>query len=192
MSRVVLGNLCKSHRPAIMIVCVGGWCGAQKVEGDEAADAGGGWVSSATPRRRGGRCFWPRWSGFVQWPVLCALIEPVIPSPAMAAHRSGWSGCCASNFCRNGSTCRTGGWRRRSTIRWRCGVSRRARSEMHQTKKGIQWYFGVRAHLGVDSRLKADPCGGGDAGQCCRQASAVRSVARQGDPRLGRLAGLLK
>jgi IS5 family transposase len=26
--------------------------------------------------------------------------------------------------------------------------------EMHQTKKGNQWYFGMKAHLGVDSRSK--------------------------------------
>jgi transposase, IS5 family len=26
--------------------------------------------------------------------------------------------------------------------------------EMHQTKKGKQWYFGMKAHLGVDSRTK--------------------------------------
>jgi IS5 family transposase len=26
--------------------------------------------------------------------------------------------------------------------------------EMHQTKKGSQWYFGMKAHLGVDSRTK--------------------------------------
>jgi transposase, IS5 family len=26
--------------------------------------------------------------------------------------------------------------------------------EMHQTKKGNQWCFGMKAHLGVDSRLK--------------------------------------
>ena len=25
---------------------------------------------------------------------------------------------------------------------------------MHQTKKGNQWYFGMKAHLGVDSRTK--------------------------------------
>jgi IS5 family transposase len=24
--------------------------------------------------------------------------------------------------------------------------------EMHQTKKGNQWYFGMKAHVGVDSR----------------------------------------
>src|SRR5262249_58911666 len=26
--------------------------------------------------------------------------------------------------------------------------------EMHQTKKGKQWYFGMKAHFGVDSRSK--------------------------------------
>jgi IS5 family transposase len=33
--------------------------------------------------------------------------------------------------------------------------AQRARDpEMHQTKKGNQWYFGMKAHLGVDSRTK--------------------------------------
>jgi transposase, IS5 family len=41
--------------------------------------------------------------------------------------------------------------------------------EMHQTKKGNQWYFGMKAHFGVDSRTKLDPCGGRDTGQCRRQ-----------------------
>ena len=26
--------------------------------------------------------------------------------------------------------------------------------EMHQTKKGNQWYFGMKAHVGVDSKTK--------------------------------------
>jgi IS5 family transposase len=26
--------------------------------------------------------------------------------------------------------------------------------EMHQTKKGKNWYFGMKAHLGVDSKTK--------------------------------------
>lgn len=26
--------------------------------------------------------------------------------------------------------------------------------EMHQTKKGQQWYFGMKAHVGVDSHTK--------------------------------------
>ena len=28
------------------------------------------------------------------------------------------------------------------------------RSEMHQTKKGNDWHFGMKAHIGVDSRHK--------------------------------------
>lgn len=28
---------------------------------------------------------------------------------------------------------------------------RRARPEMHQTKKGNQWHFGMKAHIGVDA-----------------------------------------
>jgi IS5 family transposase len=35
----------------------------------------------ATPRRRGGQRFWPRWSGVVPWSALCALIEPFYPKP---------------------------------------------------------------------------------------------------------------
>src|SRR5206468_1295301 len=27
--------------------------------------------------------------------------------------------------------------------------------EMHQTKKGKQWYFGMKAHVGVDSKTKS-------------------------------------
>jgi IS5 family transposase len=30
---------------------------------------------------------------------------------------------------------------------------------MHQTKKGNQWYFGMKAHFGVDKTQQADPCG---------------------------------
>jgi IS5 family transposase len=26
--------------------------------------------------------------------------------------------------------------------------------DMHQTKKGNQWYFGMKAHIGVDSQTK--------------------------------------
>ena len=29
--------------------------------------------------------------------------------------------------------------------------------EMHQTKKGNQWYFGMKAHIGIDSRTKLIP-----------------------------------
>jgi transposase, IS5 family len=58
--------------------------------------------------------------------------------------------------------------------------------EMHQTKKGNQRYFAMKAHLGIDSRNQADPFGGSDTGQCCRQPGLARPAARQGDPRLGR------
>jgi len=36
--------------------------------------------------------------------------------------------------------------------------------EMHQTKKGNQWYFGMKAHLGVDSRSKLIHASPGHAG----------------------------
>ena len=45
--------------------------------------------------------------------------------------------------------------------------------EMHQTRKGNQWYFGMKAHFGVDSRSKLIPA----AGQCRRQHGAAHAVA---------------
>ena len=33
-------------------------------------------------------------------------------------------------------------------------ASRQRDPEMHQTRKGQQWYFGMKAHLGVDSKSK--------------------------------------
>jgi IS5 family transposase len=53
--------------------------------------------------------------------------------------------------------------------------------EMHQTKKGNQWHFGMKGHFGVDSRSKLIH----DAGQCRRQCGTARSVAWQRDPRVG-------
>src|SRR5262249_53109563 len=50
--------------------------------------------------------------------------------------------------------------------------------EMHQTKKGNQWYFGMKAHIGVDSRSKLIHAVAA-AGQCRRQHGAARSAARQ-------------
>ena len=38
--------------------------------------------------------------------------------------------------------------------------------EMHQTKKGSQLYRGMKEHMGVDSKIKHDACGGGDGGEC--------------------------
>ena len=34
---------------------------------------------------------------------------------------------------------------------------------MHQTRKGNQWYVGMKTHIGVDFTEQADPLGGGDA-----------------------------
>jgi IS5 family transposase len=37
---------------------------------------------------------------------------------------------------------------------------------MHQARKGQQWYFGMKAHIGVDSQTRVNPRGGGDRAQC--------------------------
>jgi IS5 family transposase len=57
--------------------------------------------------------------------------------------------------------------------------------EMHQTKKGNQWYFGMKAHFGVDSRTKlihsavATPANVADG-------TVLPELLRQRDPRVGR------
>src|SRR5712671_2234548 len=58
--------------------------------------------------------------------------------------------------------------------------------EMHQTKKGNQWYFGMKAHVGVDSKTKIIHTAGSHAGPSGRLASAARSVARGRNPGMGR------
>ena len=58
--------------------------------------------------------------------------------------------------------------------------------EMHQTKKGNQWYFGMKAHFGVDSRTKLIHAVVATSGQCCRQHGIARSVAWARDPCVGR------
>ena|SRR5712692_6602469 len=44
--------------------------------------------------------------------------------------------------------------------------------EMKQTKKGNQWYFGMKAHIGVASQDQAHSLRGGHLGQRARQPSA--------------------
>lgn len=44
--------------------------------------------------------------------------------------------------------------------------------EMHQTKKGNQWYFGMKGHIGVDSRSKMIHLGSRDGRQRARQPGA--------------------
>ena len=67
---------------------------------------------------------------------------------------------------------------------------------MHQTKKGNQWYFGMKAHVGVDSRTKLIHCAVATAAnvadaRCCPNCftarrpgcGATRRIAgRGGDP----------
>ena len=57
--------------------------------------------------------------------------------------------------------------------------------EMRQTRKGNQWYFGMKAHFGVDSRSKLIHAVAGDPRQCRRQQGAARTAARPRDPRVG-------
>jgi hypothetical protein len=39
--------------------------------------------------------------------------------------------------------------------------------ERHQTRKGQQWYFGLKAHVGVDAKQGPRPLGGAERGQRC-------------------------
>lgn len=72
--------------------------------------------------------------------------------------------------------------------------------EMHQTKKGKHWYFGMKAHVGGGQQDQDHPYGGGDGGQRFRWGGVARSVAwrrnagvgrrrlsrtNRGDPRVG-------
>jgi IS5 family transposase len=56
--------------------------------------------------------------------------------------------------------------------------------EMHQTKKGNQWYFGMKAHLGVDSRTNlihavvATPPTAGSCPNCCMARKPVSGAIR--------------
>src|SRR5216683_3335362 len=58
--------------------------------------------------------------------------------------------------------------------------------EMKQTKKGNQWYFGMKAHIGVASQDQAHSLRGGHLGQRARQPSAGAPAARRGDAGMGR------
>ena len=63
--------------------------------------------------------------------------------------------------------------------------------EMHQTRKGNQWFFGMKAHIGVDSKQGHRALGVLDRGFRGPQAHAARSAARRraqgvGLPRLSR------
>jgi IS5 family transposase len=57
--------------------------------------------------------------------------------------------------------------------------------EMHQTKKGNQWYFGMKAHFGVDSRSKLIHAVQATPANVADSMGAPRSVARERNPRVG-------
>jgi IS5 family transposase len=61
--------------------------------------------------------------------------------------------------------------------------------EMHQTKKGNQWYFGVfrdEGPCGSGQQAQADPHSGGDCGQHRRWHGVAGAVAWRGDAGVGR------
>ena len=48
--------------------------------------------------------------------------------------------------------------------------------EMHQAKKGKNWYFGMKAHVGVDSKTKHHSHGGGIA-HCASETGSLRLLS---------------
>ncbi len=58
--------------------------------------------------------------------------------------------------------------------------------EMHQTKKGNQWYFGMKAHIGVDEFFRAGTPRALHRSQCGRYHGDARIAARQGRQRVRR------
>lgn len=62
---------------------------------------------------------------------------------------------CVSTFCSSGST--KGAIVDATIINAPSSTKNASQSrdaDMHQTKKGKQWYFGMKAHIGVDSKTK--------------------------------------
>jgi hypothetical protein len=58
--------------------------------------------------------------------------------------------------------------------------------EMHQTKTGNQWYFGMNVHAGVDKDSGLDPFGGRHRRERARPDTGSCAVAWRGE---GRLSG---
>ena len=58
--------------------------------------------------------------------------------------------------------------------------------EMHQTKKGKQWYFGMKAHVGVDSKTKIIHTAVVTAANVADCDGAAGAAARRRDPGVGR------
>ena len=53
--------------------------------------------------------------------------------------------------------------------------------QMHQTKKGNQWHFGMKAHIGVDADSGLDPYVGDNCRQCERHHPSPRAAAWRRD-----------
>ena len=53
--------------------------------------------------------------------------------------------------------------------------------EMHQTKKGNQWHFGMKAHIGVDAGYRDSAQHEHHGSQCPRCDRGAQSAARRGD-----------
>ena len=70
----------------------------------------------------------------VPWKKLCALVGESVPASQGSAdhHR----------------------YHRRRDHHLGAEFDEEPRTEMHQTKKGNQWHFGMKAHVGVDSQTK--------------------------------------
>ncbi len=57
--------------------------------------------------------------------------------------------------------------------------------EMHQVRKDKQWYFGMKAHVGVDAETKLIPLGCRDGSQRGGQPRTSRTAAWAGDGGVG-------
>ena len=112
----------------------------------------------------------------VPWAALCRLIEPVYPKPGNGRPPIGVERMLRIYFLQqwfnlsdpavdevqrhladNGLKVATGTIVDATIIAAPSSTKNAAKArdpEMHQTKKGNQWYFGMKAHIGVDSRLK--------------------------------------
>ena len=63
---------------------------------------------------------------------------------------------------------------------------RPATPEMHQTRKGKQWYFGMKAHIGVDAGSGLAHSVVDDGGQCERRDAGGSAAAWRRDDGVGR------
>jgi len=74
----VLGNLCKGHRPVIVIQSAAGWIGAHRLGAmKQITLAAAGFERYAKTTRRA--VFLGEMERVVPWPGLCGLIEPFYP-----------------------------------------------------------------------------------------------------------------